>query len=138
MIGREAGSKTAIFHGLKLGEVVTTTRPGGFGVETVECKNLSFTVERRRPGQDSPPVASFLPGYERSDLMIEDEMHDAVVLAFANTLTYSIATRLGEKMTDVRINEDLWWWHADGAGGDSAFTGGKVQAPAFGVWMWAC
>ena len=36
-------------------------------------------------------------------------------------------------MTDVRINEDLWWWHADGARGDSGFTGGKVQAPAFGA-----
>ena len=94
-------------------------------METVECKNLSFTVWSVG-GQDKipPPVASFLPVYERSDLMIEDEMHDAVVLAFANTLTYSIATRLGKKMTDVRINEDLWWWHADGAGGDSAFSGG--------------
>ena len=98
MIGREAGSRTAIFHGLKLGEVVTTIRPGGFGVETVECKNMSFTV-CSVGGQDKIPlpVASFLPLYERSDLMIEHEMYDAVVLAFANRLTYSIATRLGEK-----------------------------------------
>ena len=43
-------------------------------------------------------------------------------------LTYFMAARLGEKMTDVRMNGDLWWWSAGGAGGDSAVAGGKVQA----------
>ena len=64
-----------------------------------------------------------------SNKMIEDEMHDAVVLAFANTLTPSTAACPGKKLTDVRKNENLWWRHADGAGGDSAGAGGKVQAP---------
>ena len=44
MIGHDVGGKTAILHELKLGEVVTTIRTSGFGVETVEYKNLSFTV----------------------------------------------------------------------------------------------
>ena len=59
---------------------------------------------------------------EELNEMIEDEMRDAVVLAFANTLTPSIATRSGKRLTDVGKNEDLWWWCADGAGGDSAVT----------------
>ena len=45
-------------------------------------------------------------------------MPDAVVLALANTLAPSIETRSGQKFTDVRMSEDLWWWYADGAGCD--------------------
>ena len=37
-----------------------------------------------------------------------------VVLAFANTLTSSTATRSSKELTDVRENEDLWWCYADG------------------------
>ena len=44
MIGLATGGETAIIYELKLGEVVTTFRTSGFGVETVEYKNLSFTV----------------------------------------------------------------------------------------------
>ena len=44
MVGLHAGSETSILYELKLGEVVTTFRTSGFGVETVEFKNLSFTV----------------------------------------------------------------------------------------------
>ena len=65
---------------------------------------------------------------EELNKMIEDGMRDAVVLVFAYTLTPSMATRAGKKLTDVRKHEDLWCLHADGAGGDSAVTG-RVQAP---------
>ena len=44
MIGLGASSEPAILYELKLGEVVTTIRASGFGVETVEYKNMSFTV----------------------------------------------------------------------------------------------
>ena len=60
--------------------------------------------------------------------MIEDEMRDAVVLAWANTLIPSTATRSGKKLADVHHNEDLWWC-VGGVGGDGAVAGGKVQAP---------
>eukprot|EP00438_Fugacium_kawagutii_P031883 Skav227551 [mRNA] locus=scaffold3241:16650:24247:+ [translate_table: standard] len=40
----EAAGKTTILYKLKLGEVVTTIPTIGFNVETVEYKNLSFTV----------------------------------------------------------------------------------------------
>merc|ERR1711879_943007 len=38
------GGKTTILYKLKLGEVVTTIPTIGFNVETVEYKNISFTV----------------------------------------------------------------------------------------------
>ncbi|XP_010270879.1 PREDICTED: ADP-ribosylation factor 1-like isoform X2 [Nelumbo nucifera] len=48
MVGLDAADKTTgkttILYKLKLGEIVTTTPTIGFNVETVEYKNISFTV----------------------------------------------------------------------------------------------
>ena len=44
MVGLDAAGKTTILYNLKLGEVVTTIPTIGFNVETVEYKNISFTV----------------------------------------------------------------------------------------------
>jgi len=44
MVGLDAAGKTTILYKLKLGEVVTTVPTIGFNVETVEYKNVSFTV----------------------------------------------------------------------------------------------
>merc|ERR1711934_886106 len=44
MVGLDAAGKTTILYKLKLGEIVTTTPTIGFNVETVEYKNISFTV----------------------------------------------------------------------------------------------
>merc|ERR1711981_1152770 len=44
MVGLDAAGKTTILYKLKLGEVVTTIPTIGFNGETVECKNISFTV----------------------------------------------------------------------------------------------
>ena len=43
-VGLDAAGKTTILYKLKLGEVVTTIPTIGFNVETVEYKNISFTV----------------------------------------------------------------------------------------------
>lgn len=40
----DAAGKTTILYKLKLGEVVTTIPTIGFNVETVEYKNVNFTV----------------------------------------------------------------------------------------------
>ena len=42
--GLDAAGKTTILYKLKLGEIVTTIPTIGFNVETVEYKNISFTV----------------------------------------------------------------------------------------------
>ena len=44
MVGLDAAGKTTILYKLKLGEVVTTIPTIGFNVETVEYKNINFTV----------------------------------------------------------------------------------------------
>merc|ERR1712159_548560 len=44
MVGLDAAGKTTILYKLKLGEVVTTLPTIGFNVETVEYKNIKFTV----------------------------------------------------------------------------------------------
>ena len=44
MIGLDAAGKTTILYKLKLGEVITTIPTIGFNVETVEYKNINFTV----------------------------------------------------------------------------------------------
>merc|ERR1711879_597414 len=44
MVGLDAAGKTTILYKLKLGEVMTTIPTIGFNVETVEYKNIGFTV----------------------------------------------------------------------------------------------
>jgi len=44
MVGLDNAGKTTILYKLKIGEVVTTIPTIGFNVETVEYKNLKFTV----------------------------------------------------------------------------------------------
>lgn len=44
MVGLDAAGKTSILYKLKLGEIVSTIPTIGFNVETVQYKNVSFTV----------------------------------------------------------------------------------------------
>merc|ERR1712050_798636 len=44
MVGLDAAGKTTILYKLKLGEVVTTIPTIGFNVETVEYRNICYTV----------------------------------------------------------------------------------------------
>ena len=44
MLGLDAAGKTTILYKLKLGEIVSSVPTIGFNVETVEYKNISFTV----------------------------------------------------------------------------------------------
>merc|ERR1712233_19087 len=44
MVGLDAAGKTTILYKLKLGDVITSIPTIGFNVETVEYKNIEFTV----------------------------------------------------------------------------------------------
>ncbi|GJY07120.1 ADP-ribosylation factor 2 isoform X1 [Tanacetum coccineum] len=44
MVGLDAAGKTTILYKLKIGEIVTTVPTIGFNVESVEYRNISFTV----------------------------------------------------------------------------------------------
>jgi ADP-ribosylation factor protein 1 len=105
MVGLDAAGKTTILYKLKLGEVVTTIPTIGFNVETVEYRNISFTVwdvggqDKIRPlwrhyyqntqglifVVDSNDRARFEDAREELHRMMnEDELRDAVILVFAN------------------------------------------------------
>merc|ERR1712151_1084656 len=98
MVGLDAAGKTTILYKLKLGEVVTTIPTIGFNVETVEYKNISFTVwdvggqDKIRPlwryyYHGTQGLVFVVDSSARDELMKilnEDEMRDAVLLVFAN------------------------------------------------------
>lgn len=56
-VGLDAAGKTTILYKLKLGEVVTTIPTIGFNVETVEYKNISFTVRHHSQPRAPPQLA---------------------------------------------------------------------------------
>ena len=112
MVGLDAAGKTTILYRLKLGEVITTIPTIGFNVETVEYKNITFTVWDVG-GQDKirPLWAHYYEGTqgvifvvdandkdridesaglennakkELSSMMSSDDLKEAVLLVFAN------------------------------------------------------
>jgi len=105
MVGLDAAGKTTILYKLKLGEIVTTIPTIGFNVETVEYKNISFTVwdvggqDKIRPlwrhyyqntqgliyVVDSADNERIEESREELHKMLqEDELRNAIVLVFAN------------------------------------------------------
>merc|ERR1712014_77690 len=105
MVGLDAAGKTTILYKLKLGEVVTTIPTVGFNVETVEYKNINFTVwdvggqDKIRKlwkyyYQDTQGLIFVVDSNDRdriedaceelAKMLMEDEMRDAVLLMLAN------------------------------------------------------
>ncbi|XP_048503207.1 uncharacterized protein LOC109135299 [Beta vulgaris subsp. vulgaris] len=105
MVGLDAAGKTTILYKLKLGEVVTTIPTIGFNVETVEYKNVSFTVwdvggqDKIRPlwrhyFQNTQGLIFVIDSNDRERIieardelhrmLSEDELRDATLLVFAN------------------------------------------------------
>lgn len=105
MVGLDAAGKTTILYKMKLGEIVQTTPTIGFNVETVEYRNLKFSVWdvggqekiRRlwRHYYDNAKGIIFVVDSndrarihdaerELSGLLSEPELSDAAVLIFAN------------------------------------------------------
>lgn len=120
MVGLDAAGKTTILYKLKLGEIVTTIPTIGFNVETVEYKNICFTVwdvggqDKIRPlwrhyfqntqglifVVDSNDRERIQEGAEELRKMLqEDELQDAVLLLFANKQDLPNAMAISE-MTD--------------------------------------
>ncbi|KAL3523559.1 hypothetical protein ACH5RR_016393 [Cinchona calisaya] len=106
MVGLENVGKTVILYKLKLGEIVTTSPTFQFNVETVEYKNINFTIwdlggrEKVRPlwrhfflntqglvfvvdSNDRDRVFEARDELHRM-LLLEDELRDAVLLVLAN------------------------------------------------------
>ncbi|KCV70521.1 arf/Sar family, other [Fonticula alba] len=105
MVGLDAAGKTTILYKLKLGEIVTTIPTIGFNVETVEYKNISFTVwdvggqDKIRPlwrhyYQNTQGIIFVVDSNDReriaeardelARMLNEDELRNALLLVFAN------------------------------------------------------
>ncbi|XP_072028065.1 ADP-ribosylation factor 1-like 2 [Amphiura filiformis] len=105
MVGLDAAGKTTILYKLKLGEIVTTIPTIGFNVETVEYKNISFTVwdvggqDKIRPlwrhyFQNTQGLIFVVDSNDRerigeardelNRMLQEDELKDAVLLVLSN------------------------------------------------------
>jgi len=133
MVGLDAAGKTTILYKLKLGEVVTTIPTIGFNVETVEYKNISFTVwdvggqDKIRPlwrhyYQNTQGIIFVVDSNDRdriddskdyehsakeelNRMLAEDELRDAVLLVFANKQDLPNAMKVQEVTERLGLNK---------------------------------
>jgi len=125
MVGLDAAGKTTILYKLKLGEIVTTIPTIGFNVETVEYKNISFTVwdvggqDKIRPlwrhyFQNTQGLIFVVDSNDKErvgeskeelhKMLEEDELRDAVLLVFANKQDLPNAMSPGELTDKLGLN----------------------------------
>ncbi|KAH9524914.1 hypothetical protein Btru_028246 [Bulinus truncatus] len=148
MVGLDAAGKTTILYKLKLGEIVTTIPTIGFNVETVEYKNISFTVwdvggqDKIRPlwrhyFQNTQGLIFVIDsndreriGEAREELMRmlnEDELRDAKLLVFANKQDLPNAMNAAEitdKLALHNLRNRAWYIQATCAtSGDGLYEG---------------
>ncbi|KRZ34599.1 ADP-ribosylation factor 1-like 2 [Trichinella pseudospiralis] len=131
MVGLDAAGKTTILYKLKLGEIVTTIPTIGFNVETVEYKNISFTVwdvggqDKIRPlwrhyFQNTQGLIFVVDSNDRERvgeardelirMLAEDELRDAVLLVFANKQgfqQFDLAVDLPNAMNAAEVTDKL-------------------------------
>jgi len=134
MVGLDAAGKTTILYKIKLGEVVTTIPTIGFNVETVEYKNINFTVwdvggqDKIRPlwrhyYQNTQGIIFVVDSNDRdriddsngnseqtakeelNRMLAEDELRDACLLVFANKQDLPNAMSVNEVTTKLGLNQ---------------------------------
>ena len=125
MVGLDAAGKTTILYKLKLGEVVTTIPTIGFNVETVEYKNISFTVwdvggqDKIRPlwrhyYQNTQGLIFVVDSNDRDRvdnardelhrMLNEDELRESILLVFANKQDLPNAMSAAEMTDKLGLN----------------------------------
>eukprot|EP01106_Pelomyxa_sp_JSP_P009811 TRINITY_DN2663_c0_g1_i1.p1 TRINITY_DN2663_c0_g1~~TRINITY_DN2663_c0_g1_i1.p1 ORF type:complete len:182 (-),score=67.51 TRINITY_DN2663_c0_g1_i1:29-574(-) len=135
MVGLDAAGKTTVLYKLKLGEVVTTIPTIGFNVETVEYKNVSFSVwdlggqGKIRPLwqqhylQHTQGVIFVVDSSDRERvgeaseelhrMLGEDELREAAVLVLANKQDLPQAMPVAEvtaKLGLHKLNRNRKWY----------------------------
>ncbi|KAJ2910346.1 hypothetical protein GGI21_000968 [Coemansia aciculifera] len=148
MVGLDAAGKTTILYKLKLGEIVTTIPTIGFNVETVEYKNISFTVwdvggqDKIRPlwrhyFQNTQGIIFVVDSNDRDRIteardelqrmLSEDELRNAHLLVFANKQDLPNAMNAAEitdKLGLQAITKTKWYIQATCAtSGDGLYEG---------------
>jgi len=134
MLGLDAAGKTTVLYKLKLGEAITSIPTIGFNVETVEFRNISFTVWDVGGQQkiralwrhyyqgtqglifvvDSTDTIRFdEAGRELAALLTDDSMRDAAVLILANKQDMPDAasvTEVSDKLQLQRYSRTHEWY----------------------------
>merc|ERR1711937_36554 len=148
MVGLDAAGKTTVLYKLKLGEVVTTIPTIGFNVETVEYKNINFTVwdvggqDKIRPlwrhyYQNTQGLIFVVDSNDRDRIneardelmrmLNEDEMREAILLIFANKQDLPNAmpaAEITEKLVLQNLKHRRWYIQSTCATtGDGLFEG---------------
>uniref|UniRef100_A0AC34FGY5 ADP-ribosylation factor n=1 Tax=Panagrolaimus sp. ES5 TaxID=591445 RepID=A0AC34FGY5_9BILA len=148
MVGLDAAGKTTILYKLKLGEIVTTIPTIGFNVETVEYKNISFTVwdvggqDKIRPlwrhyFQNTQGLIFVVDSNDRERIgeareelirmLSEEELRDAVLLVFANKQDLPNAMNAAEVTDKIGLhtlrNRNWYIQAACATSGDGLYEG---------------
>jgi ADP-ribosylation factor protein 1 len=148
MVGLDAAGKTTILYKLKLGEVVTTIPTIGFNVESVEYKNISFTVWDvggqdkirmlwRHYYHNTHGLIFVVDANDRDRIDVaretlhrligEDELRESAIMVFANKqdLPNSMgAAELTEKLGLNQLRNRKWYIQASCATtGDGLYEG---------------
>lgn len=126
MVGLDASGKTTILYKLKLGEIVTTIPTIGFNVETVEFKNIYFTVwdiggqdKIRRLWryyfQNTQGLVFVIDSHDRDriiesgkelqNLLQEDVLRNAVLLVLANKQDLPNPMSVTELTDKLQLNQ---------------------------------
>lgn len=126
MVGLDAAGKTTILYKLKLGEIITTIPTIGFNVETVEYKNIAFTVwdvggqDRirilwRHYFQNTQGLIFVVDSNDRErideaerelrNILQEDDLRDAVLLVFANKQDLPNAMNVSDLTNKLGLNQ---------------------------------
>ena len=133
MIGLDAAGKTTVLYKLKIGEIVTAIPTIGFNVETVEYKNVTFTVWDvggqnkirtlwRHYYQNTKGVIFVVDSNDQDratearnelhQVLESTELTDAAVLIFANKqdLPHAMSvSELSEKLDLKKLTKHRWY-----------------------------
>lgn len=133
MVGLDAAGKTTVLYKMKLGESVVTVPTIGFNVETVEYKNIRFTMwdvggqDKLRPlwrhyYQNSDAIIYVIDSNDRQriglardelhKMLAEDTLTDAVLLVLANKqdLPHAMtATEVADKLGLHSLKQRTWF-----------------------------
>jgi ADP-ribosylation factor protein 1 len=148
MVGLDAAGKTTVLYKLKLGEIVTTIPTIGFNVETVQYKNINFTVwdvggqDKIRPlwrhyYQNTQGIIYVVDSNDRERIdeaalelqkvLREDELRDSVLLVLANKQDLPNAMSVAEvtdKLGLHSLRSRQWYIQATCAtSGDGLYEG---------------
>lgn len=126
MVGLDSAGKTTILYKLKLGEIVATIPTIGFNVETVEYKNICFTVWDvggqhrirslwRHYFQNTQGLIFVVDSNDRerigeaevelNNMLMADELADAALLVFANKQDLPNAMTAAELTDKLGLNQ---------------------------------